>query len=183
MNIDQSSHSYPSLENFITVLKNSPRSSYSDLMQALVLPAEEVQVFATWSKECYTRNCIFETEQFELILLCWEAGQETPIHGHNGEACWVKILAGMFEEKVYIYNDDRKLLESKTIHSVRNDLSYMEDFMGFHKLKNHGKTRGMTLHLYAKPIRECKMYKESELQFVTKQLNYDTKSNLLRHLK
>ena len=42
----------------------------------------------------YTRNLISSTTYFDLILLCWNGGQCSPIHAHAGSNCWLSVLKG-----------------------------------------------------------------------------------------
>lgn len=128
----------------------------------------------SWSTDCYTRNCIFENEQFELILLCWEPSQFTPIHDHGGEECWVKIIQGDFKETIFKENRAGELQRVKTTIAQTGDVTYMVDFMGCHSLRNLSETRSMSLHLYAKPIRNCKAFDEELGEFINKELVYDT---------
>ena len=50
----------------------------------------------------------------------------------------------------------------------------MKDFMGFHSLENLSDKKSMSLHLYAKPIRACRIFDEESNTFVHKELEYDT---------
>jgi len=63
---------------------------------------------------------------------------------------------------------------TKTKFSKKNDITYMKDFMGFHRLENSANKRSMSLHLYAKPIRSCNVFNEVSKTFVLKELDYDT---------
>ena len=54
------------------------------LLKVTGLNEAEFEKYATWNQESYTRNCIARTDTYELILLCWEKKQETPIHEHGG---------------------------------------------------------------------------------------------------
>ena len=62
----------------------------------------------------------------------------------------------------------------KSSISKPNDVTYMKDFMGFHRLENLSKKRSMSLHLYAKPIRKCNVFDENSKTFVNKEFGYDT---------
>ena len=129
-------------------------------MKNLDLSEELFERYCSWSNECYTRNCIVDNESFELILLCWEAGQATPIHDHGGEECWVKVIQGEFKETIYKFNKPGEIRTLRSTVSKKGDLSYMIDFMGFHRLENISKKRSLSLHLYAKPIRNCQLFDE-----------------------
>jgi cysteine dioxygenase len=50
----------------------------------------------------------------------------------------------------------------------------MKDFMGFHTLENIANKKSMSLHLYAKPIRKCRIFDVESQIFVDKKLGYDT---------
>ncbi len=147
---------------------------YNDIIRSSNLPVHAFADYCSWSAKCYTRNCLVENEKFELILLCWEEGQITPIHNHGGEECWVKIIDGEFREKIYTTNQAGQLYMVNTINSKTNDVTYMIDFMGYHSIENLSAQRGLSLHLYAKPIRSCRIFDENSQQFVNKDLTYHT---------
>lgn len=42
----------------------------------------------------YTRTRLHRSDAFELLLLCWERGQATPVHDHDGQAGWFTVLEG-----------------------------------------------------------------------------------------
>ena len=106
--------------------------------------------------------------------MCWCKGHQTAIHDHGGEECWVKVIDGEFEETIYKQNEAGKLNPVKTSISKENQVTYMKDFMGFHRLKNIANKRSMSLHLYAKPIRNCNTFDEKSKTFISKDLSYDT---------
>lgn len=53
----------------------------------------------------YTRVPVAVGRHFEVKVLCWLAGQRTPIHDHAGSACTVKVLSGVATETVYDVTD------------------------------------------------------------------------------
>lgn len=46
----------------------------------------------------YARHSIFRTGLFDVILLCWKPGQVSPVHNHQGNSGWVRVLRGRMEE-------------------------------------------------------------------------------------
>ncbi len=165
-----------SLNDLATALSEGERTTYNNIIRSINLPSTAFESYCSWSDESYTRNCIIDTKEFELILLCWEKGQMTPIHDHGGEECWVKIIEGEFRETIYKEDETGELNIVKSAISKSNDISYMIDFMGFHRLENLSNKRSMSLHLYAKPIRNCRLFDENSRTFVSKNLAYDTVS-------
>jgi len=162
------------LNDLISALSESERTTYNHIIHSLQLEPNAFEKYAYWSNDCYTRNCIADTEKFELILICWCAGHQTSIHDHGGEECWVKVIEGEFKETVYKQDKMGALKLTKTKFSKKNEITYMKDFMGFHRLENSANKRSMSLHLYAKPIRSCNVFNEVSKTFVHKELDYDT---------
>ena len=162
------------LNDLISALSEGERTTYNHIIHSLQLEPNAFEKYAYWSNDCYTRNCIADTEKFELILICWCAGHQTSIHDHGGEECWVKVIEGEFKETVYKQDEMGALKLTKTKFSKKNDITYMKDFMGFHRLENSANKRSMSLHLYAKPIRSCNVFNEVSKTFVHKELDYDT---------
>jgi cysteine dioxygenase len=162
------------LNDLISALSEGERTTYNHIIHSLQLEPNAFEKYAYWSNDCYTRNCIADTEKFELILICWCAGHQTSIHDHGGEECWVKVIEGEFKETVYKQDEIGALKLTKTKFSKKNEITYMKDFMGFHRLENSANKRSMSLHLYAKPIRSCNVFNEVSKTFVHKELDYDT---------
>ena len=42
----------------------------------------------------YTRNLIYQDRLFEVMVICWEPGQKTPVHSHNGQLGWMLVERG-----------------------------------------------------------------------------------------
>jgi len=161
------------ISELIQVLDEEERTKYTTILKSMNLPIAEFEKYATWSDSCYTRNCIVENENFELILICWEKEQITAIHDHGGEECWVYFIEGSFREHIYTQNEKGQLNSVETTDAKPGDVAYMVDFMGFHSLENRSNKRGMSLHLYANPIKNCNVYNSKENEFVRKELSYD----------
>ena len=174
----QTSETIQSIDELVSALSEGERTTFHDIVQSINVPTSAFEAYCSWSKDSYTRNCIIDNEKFELILLCWEPGQVTPIHDHGGEECWVRIVEGDFRETIYKEDKEGVLNAVKSGVAKANDITYMIDFMGFHSLENLSDKRSMSLHLYAKPIRSCKLYDVNTGELVEKNLVYNTKAKL-----
>lgn len=170
-----------SLNELVTALSEGERTTYNNIIRSMNIPSSVFKNYCSWSGESYTRNCIVDNEKFEVILLCWEPGQMTPIHDHGGEECWVAVIEGEFKETIYQLNDDDELKVVKSAIAKTNDVTYMIDFMGFHSLENLSNKRSMSLHMYAKPIRSCNMYDKESGKIINRELVYTTVSELEKH--
>ena len=167
-----------SLSQLVDRLKKSPANEFVSISKNISLTIEDVSDFATWSTEKYTRNCIEINDRFELILLCWEPGQKTPIHDHGGEECWVYFVNSEFEEIIY-EKVGSALREKTTLAVVPGSVTFMSDFMGVHSLHNTGGQRGFSVHLYAKPITSCNIFNVDSAKFELIEMKYDTQIELI----
>jgi len=175
LNSKEDSTATPRTSNdLIKALLEGEKTNYNNIIHSITLQENTFDKYASWSNDCYTRNCIVNNEKFEIILICWCEGHRTPIHDHDGEECWVKVIKGEFKETIYKENEAGGLNISRSSISKPNEVTYMKDFMGFHSLENVSNQRSMSLHLYAKPIRKCRIFDEDSKSFVNKDLGYDT---------
>jgi len=109
----------------------------------------------------YTRNLIStDRETYTLMLLCWTAGKESPIHDHPCDGCWMRCIEGGITETRYAMPGDSSnaLTEtcSTTLHSPA--VAYIDDNLGLHKVGATGDGPAITLHLYAPPFSQCRVW-------------------------
>ena len=160
-----------SIEELLGKLDEVSSEEYKELGALVNISPDKFAKYAHFSNIHYTRNCIKRTDKYELILLCWEPGQSTPIHCHNGEECWVYMIQGSMQEQHFIDDNGQPIL--KDIHELKPlDKSFMCDDFGYHTLENNGSTRAMTLHLYIEPINECSIYEDNSGEFKMVDLSY-----------
>ena len=167
------------IQELIQLLSESSKTHYNSILNSFDFDTIDFKAFESWSTKKYTRNCMYKDSQFELILLCWNEGQETSIHDHDGEDCWVYLLEVEMEEVFYALDDSNYLREERSTAITPHQLSFMNDRIGFHKLRNSFNGKSMSLHLYAKPIEQCNFYCETSERFVERKLNYDTFRELI----
>lgn len=166
------------IEGLIETLEESDPTEFPSILKNMEIPSSEFHPYASWKPEGYTRNCIVRSKNFELVLLCWNAGDETPIHSHDGQKCWVYQVESELVEERYQKGDDGEpeLVYKQTLKP--GNLTYMDDRMGYHVLANRTQERSSTLHLYMLPIDNCEYYCEDEGSFKEKELEYDNSGDL-----
>ncbi|GLC51243.1 hypothetical protein PLESTB_000481600 [Pleodorina starrii] len=57
--------------------------------------------FALFNSTHYVRNLVEANEDFELLVLCWKAGQVSRVHNHAASHCWLAVLDGQMREIQY----------------------------------------------------------------------------------
>ena len=163
-----------SLSEFLTNLETSTTAEYVVNMRNVKITDEELEQFASFSKDGYIRHCFVNNERYEVLLLCWERDQQTPIHSHGGQECWVKVVRGQIEEVHYKKTRDGICKETKRSIREQGDISYMNDELGLHTLGSVGHQRAISLHLYACPIEVCDIYDDNGKLLKEKEMAYDT---------
>jgi cysteine dioxygenase len=162
------------VKSLIEEFKKSSKKDQPKIVKRIQLDKEDVISYATWSDTDYTRNCLARTDEFEFILLCWDEEARTPIHGHGGQDCWVYQVEGTVEELRFEENESGELVKTQSLKLESGGVSYMNDKMGYHLIKNTHKQKAMTLHIYAKPIDACKVFDTKKEEFKMAEMEYDS---------
>jgi len=112
----------------------------------------------------YARNLIASNDVMELMLICWLPAQVSPIHNHAGQHCWAAVMEGTIQETHYCYKNtlccsgSGPLKKTKEHTFDAGNVSYINDDIALHVLRPIGEKRGITLHLYSRPIAQCNIY-------------------------
>ncbi len=132
-----------------------------------VTPAELLR-YQHWSDERYTRTRYYEGERFEILVLCWQEGQWSPIHDHANSICTMYVLEGQAVTSLYHVgpkpgqmDGPLALIEDST--TVLGEGNVTTVFGGdIHRVGNpKGSGRGlMTVHFYLPPIPEMLVWDE-----------------------
>jgi len=79
-----------------------------------------------------------------LKLIKWHPKYEGQFHGHNDYHCYFKILHGNLSENIL-----KSYSEKEKIYEV-NNIGYISDTIGQHKIKNLSNDYSYSLHIYFK---------------------------------
>lgn len=144
--------------------------------------ADDWTSFAFFRAEHYTRNLVERNEHFELLILCWDVGQESPIHDHEGQDCWMGVLDGRLEELRYDTpaEGERGPLPVRSAATFgRGEVAFIRDDIGLHLVRGDGGRRAASLHLYAAPFDACNIYCPNTGEITRKQLSYHSRRGQL----
>ncbi|KAH8660876.1 RmlC-like cupin domain-containing protein, partial [Tricladium varicosporioides] len=115
----------------------------------------------------YTRNLVYEVPGlFNLLLLVWTPGKESPVHDHADSHCLMKVLQGSLIETRFAIpqnaGHDGPLVQTSRKNFESNQVTYMADALGLHEISNPSPTEySVSLHLYTPPnaaLRGCHIY-------------------------
>jgi cysteine dioxygenase len=122
----------------------------------------DLQALAPWwiFDSCrYRRNLIRRTAAYEALLLCWQPGQRSPIHDHQGSGCAFRVVEGVVTETLY----ERTRGDLATAVSMRwlpaDTVCASRDF-DIHDVANTQPGSDLvTLHVYSPPLRDFNLYR------------------------
>lgn len=89
------------------------------------------------------------TAPYQLVLV-WSPGKGSPIHDHGNAHCLMKILKGNLTETRYEFPQEEepsgpmKVSTEKTYKE--NQVAYMADELGLHRVSNKGSDFAVSLH-------------------------------------
>ena len=160
--------SAPQLERLAAELSElfgeSPRPEgkrVAQLLAGYATSESDWEPWALFTEGGYTRNRVVREERFELLLLAWGAGQESPIHNHGGQDCWMGVLSGRIEELRYPLpapggKGPLELRQSQVY--APGEVAFIRDEIGLHLVRSAHDAPAVSLHLYAAPYDHCNVY-------------------------
>jgi len=146
---------------------------------------DDWRAFALTSPEHYTRNLVARQDAFELMILCWGPGQESPIHNHEGQDCWMAVLDGSLEEVRYPMpagDAPGPLSPAGAQTFARGQVAFIRDEMGLHLVRPPASSGGggVSMHLYSAPFAACNCYCPDTGRITRTQLAYHSIRGKLR---
>jgi cysteine dioxygenase len=82
-----------------------PRPFTCDAVQAVVKrlapTREELAPYLNFSPDGYTRTLFYGGPDFEILVLCWQEGQVSPIHDHAASICSMAVVHGTCSSETY----------------------------------------------------------------------------------
>ncbi|KAI9337995.1 cysteine dioxygenase type 1 [Obelidium mucronatum] len=159
-------------------------------MEAYVSNIQDWSQFRHFDIGRYTRNLVDSGNgKFNLMILCWPEGVASPIHDHAGSHCLMKVLEGGLKETRYAWPDEKgpksalplslllpSITDQSTPASVTekkgcmevtketplqlDQVAYIHDKIGLHRVSNPTNAPSVSLHLYCPPYETCKTFDE-----------------------
>ncbi|KAI5917131.1 RmlC-like cupin domain-containing protein [Camillea tinctor] len=102
----------------------------------------------------YTRNLVDEGNgKANVLVLVWTPGKGSAIHDHGNAHCVMKILKGDLLEERFDPPEvpgNAMVPKSSAIHR-KDDVAYMSDKLGLHRVSNPGDDYAVSIHCYTPP--------------------------------
>jgi len=161
-----------SIQDFAAALRRFPAAAFQggsavlDLMKSAPVAEDSLAPYLHWDAQHYTRNLVDKTSLYELIAICWEVGQFSSVHNHQGQNCWMATPLGRLLVQNYrtVFEDlgagKCKLEATDTIEMTPSQPCAVNPAEPVHRVFNprefHG--RAVSLHVYSQPIDSCVVY-------------------------
>jgi len=161
-----------SVQDFAAGLRRLPASAFHeadqvvDFLRSASADRDTLAPYLSWDRKHYTRNLVDKTPLYELIAICWEVGQFSAVHNHQGQNCWMAVPLGRLLVQNYrtLSEDLRsgrcKLEETNTVEMNPEHPCRVDPGEPVHRVLNPREfnQRAVSLHVYSQPIDSCVVY-------------------------
>ena len=147
-------------EKFAMLRRRPALAEMTAWLQDLKVTTADLRPYISFKPGTYARHRVFRNEHIELLVLCWQPGQRTPIHDHNGSYGVVRVWSGIMWETLFAM-DERRGLCYKAGRDWTDGCITGADIPDIHQLGNPDVSGQdlITLHLYAPPLGSLNIYK------------------------
>jgi cysteine dioxygenase len=131
--------------------------------------------YVHFRRDMYTRNLIYRDDLLEVMAVCWQPGQRTVIHTHNGQLGWMAVPQGHLAVVNYKWlgcnaSQNQNVAGMDCLAGATElDLQRVEiqeSFPGgpvntvdkeqtIHQVVVQGKEPVVSVHIYSRPIDSC----------------------------
>src|SRR5271170_2845795 len=176
------------IESLVAKLRALPPPAFTETAQIQALLAEfpvdeaSLAAYLTWNPQHYTRNLIDKTDLYELLAICWEAGQGSSVHNHRDQNCWMAAPMGrLLVENFHVGFEDSetgkcRLEASNTVELTADNPCAVDPREPVHRVLNprEANARAVTLHVYSRPFDTCVVYSPEQGTCGEIRLHYTT---------
>src|SRR5687767_9236575 len=125
--------------------------------------------------DMYTRNLVYRDDQVELMAVCWQPGQRTVIHTHNGQLGWMGVEQGALAVVNYKWigcnaSENQNVAGMDCLAGATEldidrrevqecypggPINTVDKVQTIHQVVVQGKEPVISLHVYSRPIDSC----------------------------
>ncbi len=166
-----------SIDGFVSALRRLPAEAFDvtpgpvqQFLREHPVTAESLDPYLCWDTQHYTRNLIDKTELYELLAVCWEVGQQSSIHNHHNQNCWMAAPIGRLVVQNYrakfedLSTGKCEIIPTYTVEITPASPAFVDPAEPIHKVVNprERQARAVTLHVYSRPFNRCVVYSEEQ---------------------
>jgi len=191
-----------SIDDFIDKLRSFEQSLITrdcvlDFCSSVQITDSSLDPYVFFDDKFYTRNLIYRDDMFEVMTICWQPGQKTAVHTHNGQLCWMITQRGNLAVVDYkwlgcdhpesqnvvgidcVAGSEHTKLE--VIHEVEASAGGLvvtaDKLQTIHRLYNlsDNTERAISIHIYSRPIDSCVAFDMENQRCYRRRLAYFSK--------
>lgn len=146
-----------------------------DVLRGTQVAPSALAPFLQWDPERYTRHLVYREELFQILVLCWNPGQATPVHDHADQKCWMAIERGRLEIADFAWNR-RAPLDELAREVVGDGELHVDQCACLHKIDNCPRwdEPAVSIHVYSRPFDSCHVYDPETGRRERIELSYDS---------
>src|SRR5437764_9921472 len=177
-----------SIHDFVAELRKFPESAFRPIgqiiqfLQSRLVAPDTLAPYLNWDKQHYTRNLIDKTSLYELVAICWEVGQNSSVHNHDKQNCWMAVPVGRLLVQNYrtLFEDVElgqcNITPSDTVEMNAANPVAVNPREPVHKVFNPQEFghRAVSLHVYSRPFDQCVVYSAEQHTCGIIKLSYTT---------
>jgi cysteine dioxygenase type I len=144
-------------------------------LQETAVDRSSLAPYVHFRGDMYTRNLVYRDDMLELMAVCWQPGQKTVIHTHNGQLGWMGVEQGALAVINYKWlgcnaADNQNVagmdclagateldLDRREVQECYPDgpVNTVDKVQTIHQVVVQGKEPVISLHVYSRPIDSC----------------------------
>jgi len=155
------------LEDFICEMSQVPSKQLTlptleDLFGRLDLRDETITQNINFAPSGYARNLVCRTPRFDMLILCWRPGNVTTIHDHAGSLNVTRIFSGDLTSRAFTRGErpapGHCLVKLESELKLTSGAFSCVDHGEVHQLANTSDRDLVTVHVYARPLKDITVY-------------------------
>lgn len=204
---EQATHTNPatppklvSLESFVDGIRQISegvitKQIVSDYLAENAIEPSGFEKYKHWEPDRHTRNLIFRNPLIEVMLICWNIGNRTPLHTHNGQLGWMEMIEGRLKVENFRHIACNKPENQEVVGfdclagATSIELAHMNDELvvpggalntvdkshTIHRISNPAEwnERAVSMHIYSLPIDSCVTFDLEAQRCYRRDLKYD----------
>ena len=130
-----------------------------DILARLVIQTEEIKTHIKFSRRRYARNLVHKSDEFEIMIMCWNSGQRSSIHDHAGSLGGLKVLQGELTESLFA-KAPNGMIKSLSSSDYGAGAIRVEETSLIHQISNLQGDSGqaISVHVYLPPLVRMNVY-------------------------
>lgn len=145
-------------------VKDLKLESLKDLFGRLDLKEMLINEHVHFCNDTYARNLVCRTPRFDMLILCWKPGHVTTIHDHAGSLNVTRVFSGSLTARQFEPYDrpepGKILVRQVEEENLTRGAFSSVDYAGIHQLANTSQDDLVTVHVYARPLKDITVYEQ-----------------------